>query len=55
MFASKYAFKKFRQSRRDDIVQLIYNLVYLYEGKLPWQVSERMPTLELYRYTGKAK
>ncbi len=33
----------------------MYNLIYMYEGRLPWQVNERLGTMELYKYTGRSK
>lgn len=43
-YASARTHEGFSQSRRDDIEQLVYVLIYLYRGRLPWsglQIADR--------------
>ena len=34
---------------------MIYNLLYLSRGRLPWQTNEDMDKLELFEFTKKKK
>ena len=36
IFSSKNAFSGYTLSRRDDVISLMYLLLYLVDSKLPW-------------------
>ena len=40
MFASKTAFEKTTQSRRDDLITMCYVLLKLVKGRLPWSSEQ---------------
>eukprot|EP00347_Sterkiella_histriomuscorum_P000001 403377565 len=46
VFASLYQMMKQKPSRKDDIVSLLYMLLYLKDGDLPWTKNFRLMTLE---------
>jgi hypothetical protein len=54
MFCSKNAFLKQTLSRRDDIISLVYLLIYLVDSKLPW-INREVPEAGMYRYISKFK
>ena len=54
MTASKYAYT-WTQSRRDDIIQILYILIFLLRGRLPWMGEENLSKDELYSHTKKCK
>ena len=67
LFASKYAFQRLSKhtivlltknvgsSRRDDIISLLYMLVYLLKGYLPWQTNEELNVQAQYNHVKQYK
>lgn len=43
------------QSRKDDLESILYILVYMYKGKLPWQGIKHKDKKERYRLIGEKK
>ena len=54
MTASKNAYY-WRQSRRDDIIQVLYMLIYLIRGTLPWIEEECANKNDFLAYTKRLK
>ena len=48
-YMSKYCNKMMEVSRRDDIISMVYVLIYLYKGTLPWQGIDGKTKSEKYR------
>lgn len=54
-YASARTHEGFSQSRRDDLEQLVYVLIYLYRGRLPWSGLQIMNRDEKERKIGTLK
>jgi serine/threonine protein kinase len=48
-YMSKYCNKMMEVSRRDDIISMVYVLIYLYKGTLPWQGIDGKTKSEKYK------
>ena len=55
MFASRNAFYYYNASRRDDIIAIVYTILYLLKGCLPWQLKRAASFKEYYEHVGKMK
>ena len=55
MFQSKWAFEKIAQVRRDDLISLIYMLIYFVNRKVPWVKDYREDSEEQFRSIKHAK
>jgi serine/threonine protein kinase len=54
-YASIAAHTNQEQSRKDDLESILYILVYMYKGKLPWQGIKHKDKKERYRLIGEKK
>jgi serine/threonine protein kinase len=54
-YASIAAHINQEQSRKDDLESILYILVYMYKGKLPWQGIKHKDKKERYRLIGEKK
>lgn len=54
-FASLRTHQGYAQSRRDDLEQLVYSLIYLHRGKLPWTELRHTDRTERARAIAAAK
>ena len=54
-YMSKYCNKMMEVSRRDDVISLIYVLIFLYKGSLPWQGVEGSTKSEKYKLVADKK
>ena len=54
-YASIAAHSSFEQGRKDDLESLGYILVYLFKGKLPWQVIKHKDKQQRYKLIGEKK
>lgn len=55
LFASKHAFMSFEQSRRDDLISLLYLVSFFVTGDLAWIVELRSNEDEFFDYVAKVK
>jgi hypothetical protein len=55
MFASVNIFKRQRQSRRDDLISLVYILAYFLNGKLSWLKKIKRTDPDYLEKVGKIK
>lgn len=54
-YASIAAHDRKTQSRKDDLESILYTLVYLYKGRLPWQHCKENDKLKRLKMIGKVK
>eukprot|EP00347_Sterkiella_histriomuscorum_P005564 403356126 len=54
-FASKHSFNQMELTRRDDLISLLYMLLFLLEGGLPWMKNTDKSLKDQYREVGRMK